>query len=490
MTDTGQPDKDTPTGRLGSDERAELERLRAEVATLRERTAAGVAAPAPLPPRVPRHGWRWAAVALLSVLVAVLAITSVTARFVRGEILDTDRYVSTVAPLASDPAVQTQIANSITDEIFVRVDVEGLTADALTALTDAVPATADAPRVDRAVEGLAPVIAGQARSFVNQTVSSFVQSDRFEELWGQANRAAHTALVAVVTGDLGPSSVAVDESGTVSISLGTVIENVKARLLERGFTFAEKIPSIDKQFVLFRSPELVRAQRAVNTLDNVSDVLPWLTIAAAVAAVAVAPPGRRRRALCVVGLALAVGMLVLAIALLVARALYLDQVPPDVLSPDAASAIVDTVLVPLRAALRAVAVLGLVVAVGAYLTGDSSSAVAVRRGFGRGLDLVQRARHPRPPNPFELWVFHARIALRSAIVGIAALLLMFWRYPTGAVVVWIVIGALLALLAMEVVMRPARGGPEPPAVQEPQQTPPESATASPPVDSPEEGTVP
>ncbi|WZU35588.1 hypothetical protein Rruber_05099 (plasmid) [Rhodococcus ruber] len=41
------------------------------------------------------------------------------------------------------------------------------------------------------------------------------------------------------------------------------------------------------------------------------------------------------------------------------------------LSPDAATAIVDTVLVSLGAALRAVAVLGLVVALEPYLTGDS-----------------------------------------------------------------------------------------------------------------------
>ncbi|WP_442971533.1 hypothetical protein [Rhodococcus sp. HS-D2] len=411
----------------------------------------------PFPSRGPaRHGWRWAAVALLTVLVAVLAVLSVTARFVRSEILDTDRYVTTVAPLGSNPAVQTQIANSVTDEIFTRVDVEGLTTDALVALTDAVPATENAPRVDRAVEGLAPVITGQARNFVNETVLSLVQSEQFEDLWIQAHRAAHNALVAVVTGNVGPSSVTVDDSGTVSISLGTVIDNVKGRLLDRGFTFAEKIPSVDKQLVLFRSPELVRAQRAVNTLDNVSDVLPWITLAAAAGAVAVAPPGRRLRALAFVGLALVVGMFVLAVALIIVRSMYLDDVPPDVLSPEAAAAIIDAVLMPLRTSLRAVAVLGLVIALGAYLTSGSSSARTVRRGLGRSLDAVQRLRQPRSPNPFEKTAFRARTAIRSVIIGAAALLVMFWRYPTGLVVTLIVLGAVLALLALELVIRPAR----------------------------------
>ncbi|MEU2091183.1 hypothetical protein [Nocardia beijingensis] len=440
---------DTPGGKLTVDERAELERLRAEVATLRGKGPGGAR-------RSPRHGWRWTAVAILTVLVAVLAITTVVSRFVRGEILDTNRYLSTVAPLGSDPVLQTEVADTITDEIFTRVDIEGMTADALAALTDAVPATANRPRVDRAVEGLAPVITQQARDFVCDTALSFVRSDQFEDLWLQANRAAHTTLVAVATGHVGPESVNVDENGTVTLSLRTVIENVKARLLDRGFTFAEKIPAVDKQFVLFRSPELVRAQRAVDNLDKAAAVLPWVTIAAAVAAIAVAPPGRRRLALVFVGLALAAGMLILAIALIVARALYLDDIPADVLSPGAATAIIDTVLVPLRTALRGVAVLGLAIALGAYLTGNSASAAAVRRGFGRGMDGVQRLRRSRPPNPVEKWAFRARAALRWAILGIAALLLVFWRYPTGLVVVWIVLGALLALLALELLIRPAR----------------------------------
>ncbi|WP_422626673.1 hypothetical protein, partial [Rhodococcus sp. (in: high G+C Gram-positive bacteria)] len=444
-----------PDGPRASRERAELERLRAEVATLRTRVAEVPPEPAPAE-RKPRHALRWTAVVILVVLVALLSIATVSARFVRGEILDTDRYVTTVTPLASDPAIQDQIAATVTDEIFTRLDVEQLTANALSALTDVVPATENAPRLDNAIEGLAPVIAGQARSFVNETVLSLVRSDQFDDLWIQANRAAHTGLVAVMTGEAGPSSVSVDDSGTVSISLGTVIDNVKARLIDRGFTFAEKIPAIDKQFVLFQSPDLVRAQRAVSALDKASGILPWVTIAAAVAAVVVAPAGRRLRALAFVGVALAVGMLILAIALIVGRALYLDQIPPDVLSPDAASALIDTVLVPLRAALRGVAVLGLVIAVVAYLTGGSASASAVRRGFGRGLDTVQRARRTRPPNEVELWVARARVPLRVAIVAIGAVMLMFWRYPTGMVVVWIVIGVLLALLVLEMFVRPVR----------------------------------
>ncbi|UGT62284.1 hypothetical protein [Nocardia asteroides] len=447
---------DPPVDPVSADERAELERLRAEVAALRSTRRA-----APGGRRLP-HFWRWTAVLILTVLVAVLAISTVVSRYVRTEILDTDRYLSTVAPLASDPALQTELATAVTDEIFARADIEGLTAQALAALTDAVPAETNRPRVDRAVEGLAPVITRQARGYVDDTVLEFVRSDRFEDLWLQANRTAHAALVAAVTGDVGPEAVTVDENGTVTLSLAAVIDEVKARLLARGFTFAEKIPAVDKRFVLFRSPQLVRAQRAVDALDTAAVVLPWLTIAAAVAAIGVAPPGGRRRALSFVGLAIAGAMLVLAVALLAGRALYLDRIPPEVLAPDAARAIIDTLLVPLRTALRGVAVLGLVLAAVAYLTGGSPSAVAVRRGVGQGMDGVRRLRRSRPPNAVETGAFRARTALRCAIAGTTALLLVCWRYPTGLVMVWIVLGALLALLALELLIRPARGRPEEP----------------------------
>lgn len=446
---------DTGNGLLDNDERAELRRLRAEVVTLRSQVAESGSATV-TPARAPRHTLRWIGVTVLLVLVAVLAIVSVTSRFVRSQILDTDRYITTVAPLGEDPAVQAEVTNQITDEIFTRVDIESLTAEALTAISQGANLAENAPRVSQLVVGLSPVLASQAKGFVEDTVATFVQSQQFEDLWIQANRRAHSALVSVVTGNYGISSVEVDQSGTVSISLGTIIDNVKGALTDRGFTIAQNIPAVDKQFVLFQSPNLVKAQRAVNALDKASAILPWLGIACIAGAVALAPRGRRLRTLSLAGLSVALGMLVLAIAILVARAIYIDDIPADVLSPDAAAAVIDTVLVPLRTSLRAVAVAALVVAVGAYLVGGSSSAVAVRRGFGRAVTVVNRPVHGHTPNSVERWAHQLRVPLRCTIIGIAALLLVFWRYPTGLVVFWIVVGAVLALLVLEILSRPTR----------------------------------
>ncbi len=425
---------DEPADPLPSAERAELTRLRAEVAGLRAGRT--------------RHVGRWLAVAVAWVLVAVLAFATVSARYVRGEILDTDRYVATVAPLSADPAVRDAVSRAITAEIFARVDIEGLTTDALAALSDS---AADRPRVDRALTSLAPVLERQTYELVEETVRSYVASDRFAELWRQVNRAAHTAVVATVTGD-GPESVTVHPDGTVAVSLGPMLADVRARLIERGFTAAERLPAVDAQFVLFRSPELVRVQRAVDLLDKAATLLPWVTIVVAAAAIVLAPVGRRRRAVAGVGVALMAGMALLALVLSFGRSVYLDSVPPDVLAPDAAAAVIDTLSHPLRTALRAVAGLGLVIALAAYVSGGSASAVALRGGFGRGAALLTR--RAGTPRPWEIRAYGLRGVLRWAIVGVGAALLVFWPYPTGAVVVWIALGAVIALLALELLIRP------------------------------------
>ena len=52
----------------------------------------------------------------------------------RNQVTNTDRYVRTVAPLASDPAIQQAVADQITAQIFTYLDVRGLTNQTVDAL--------------------------------------------------------------------------------------------------------------------------------------------------------------------------------------------------------------------------------------------------------------------------------------------------------------------------------------------------------------------
>ncbi|GAB19927.1 hypothetical protein GOEFS_096_01040 [Gordonia effusa NBRC 100432] len=354
----------------------------------------------------------------------MLTLLAVSTRFVRSQLLDSEHYVATVAPLASDPAVQGQIADSVTDAIVGRLDLNALVANTLSELSEITPA--QRPRADAALAKLAPLLAGQAETFIRSTVNQFVASGQFADLWAAANRAAHQSLVAAVTGQGQREAVRIGDDGTVAIGLGPIIDAVKVRLAQRGFGFADQIPAINKEFVVFSSPQLARTQSLVRTLDKVATILPWLVLAAAAGAIAVSGTGRRWRTVSLVGLAVVIAMLLLALGILIGRAVYLGEVPVEIISLDAARVVFDTTIHPLRVALRAVAVVGL---------------VAMVVGF-----LGERSRSPRGGWPTD----------RIAVVLVAAAVVMFWPYPTGMVVVWTATLACLTLVGIELLIQPTR----------------------------------
>jgi hypothetical protein len=104
---------------LTETERAELSRLRAENAALRAQVqAAGDRPPQP----GGRQRWRTIVASLLIVLGCVLAPLAGVAVWARNQVTNTDRYVTTVAPLARDPAIQAAVADQITAQVFSYID--------------------------------------------------------------------------------------------------------------------------------------------------------------------------------------------------------------------------------------------------------------------------------------------------------------------------------------------------------------------------------
>lgn len=431
----------------GRSEHEEILRLRAEVARLRiERDDARKTTPGPPGPGA---GLARRIVAIvLVVLTAVLAIASVPALYLRSEVLDTDRYVATVAPLASDPAIQAEISNKVTARITEAVDVEGITREAMTELGNA------APRAAAVITGLAPAIAEQTKSLIHSAVAKFVASPQFQDLWIQANRVAHQGLVNRATGDTS-GAVSIDETGTVTISTKEIIARVKVLLVEQGVDLATRIPEVDAQIVLLQSPELVRAAEAIRTLDRTAPILAWMTVLSAIGAIAVAPRGWRRRTTSRVGLALAVAMAVLALALAIGLDIFLSTVPSTTVSPAAAQSLVDALLTPLRTGVRFVFVVGLLIALAAFLSGHSRPAESVRQGLARAGDYLTGKVGAGQAKPWQHWLARYRRILEAVIIGVAVLVLILWQYPTAAVAIWTAVVAGLAILAIELLCRPA-----------------------------------
>ena len=437
---------------LSADERAELERLRAEVAELRSQAAAAPAVAEPTavaaPPRPRRQRWRSVVATLLIVIGCILAPISVVAVWTKNLVTDTDRYVATVAPLASDPAIQSAIADKITAEIFTHLDVAGITNQAVDALAErGLP-----PLVATQLHALSQPLASGVQSFVRDEVGKVVASDAFADAWLTANRAAHQALVAALTGQT-REGVTI-ENDTVSINLGPFIQEVKQRLIDRGFELASRIPDVNPSFVLVQSDYIAQARGAFNLLNAIGNWLP--VIALVFLAIGIYVAKGHRRALVGVGLGLAGGMLVLGLALALFRTIYLNELPLGVLTRDAAAAFYDTLVRFLRLGLRTVLVFGLVIALAGFFTGRSITAVRARAGLTKGIGWLRGGAEQAGfrTGPVGAWVYTYKRVLWIAVIAIAALVLVFWDQPTGRVIIGITLGVLVALVIIEFLGRP------------------------------------
>ncbi len=336
--------------------RVEVEELRAQNAQLAELAKASrEPTPAPTARRRARLS------VTLAVIGGLLLPLGTMTMWVRNQLLDTDRYVETVTPLASDPAIQAAVTNRVTEVIVEEADFEGLAKEIL-------PDEADR---------LSGFLAGGAENLTRTAVDKLVTSDQFSELWIEANRLGHEGAVAVLTGQ-GNDAVST-ESGKVVISLGPLAEQVLGQLDSRfNLGLADRIPAekLNIRYALVDSPDLARLQSEIKLFDRLSWLTAILAIASLVAAIFVADD--RRKGIRRTGVAISVSMFVLLLVYAASRSIYMSNLPDGTQSPEAAGAVFDILTRFLQRTLRAFFILGLVLLIVAWFSGPSRSAARVR----------------------------------------------------------------------------------------------------------------
>jgi hypothetical protein len=451
--ETTQPEPATEHSRLSQDERAELERLRAEMAGLHRELEGMV--------RRRRVSWRSPVAIVLIVLGCLLAPVAVLGVWAGNQVSDTGRWVATVEPLIHDPAIQNALTEKITTQVTNQVDVPGLINQASAQLN-----ARGLPRISSLLTTFSPQINSAVNGFIFSVVHSVITSPAAANTWVQVNTVAHRGLVKVLSGQ-GNGAFTVSNNQVV-LNLGPFIAEVKQDLVARGFSVADKIPNVNPTFALFEAKDLGKAQAGYRFVNAFKIAAPIVAVLLLAAGVYVAR--RHRRALIWAGLGLAASMLILAIGLEIARSIYLGSVPSSVLPTDAAAAAYDTLIRFIRQSLRVVLVVGLVVAVGAYFTGPSAVAVRTRSGLKSGTAWIRQYAERRgvSAGPVGQWTYLHRVLLRVAAVAVAALILVFWGQPTALVVILLVVFLLLALGLIELIGRPpaettAKPGAEPEA---------------------------
>ncbi|MCX4529607.1 MULTISPECIES: hypothetical protein [unclassified Streptomyces] len=407
----------------GDDSAGELAALRARVAALESEAAAAKRTP-------PRHRTRSLLSALLIIIGCVLAPLGIVASWTSSIVGNTDRYVSTVAPLASDPDVQEAAANRVTGALMQHLDLATL-------LEDVAPD--QRPLLQKALGKLGGSLEGAVSSFVKDKAQDVIASNAFETIWTNANRTIHTSLVKALTGS-GDGAVEI-KNDAVTVDLAPVIDQVKQRLVDAGMSVAAKIPEIHTDFTVVQSNDIGRVKTGFRLLQIVGLWLPVLAVLLIVAGILLA--AHRRRTLITSCLAVAFAVLVLGLGLTVFRTVYLNALP-DTVSQAAAGSVYDAMIRLLRTTIRTVIVLGVVIALAAWLSGPGRYATAVRQIWHSGI-VATRATADRlglrtgPVGPF---IRRHRSWFTWGLVAVAALVYILWSYPTG----WVVVGLALALL--------------------------------------------
>lgn len=401
----------------------EIAELRARVAELERRG-----------PRREHHRVRSTFAVVLVLLAALLTPLSAVAAWSSDLIGNTDRYVSTMKPLASDPDVQDAVAKRVTDAVMQHVDVQSL-------LESVAPA--DRPALTKAIGPLSGPITSGLTDFVHTVTLRFVSSDAFATLWTELNRRAHAAVDKALTGSGGGAVKLTDDA--VVIDLAPVIDQVKQSLVDQGLAIAAKIPQIHTNFTVMTSDSIGKAKKIYRLLQLVGFWLPVLTLLLAAGGVLLAV--RRRRALVTAALLVAGGAAVLGIALWIFRAIYLDGLPAAVSQP-AAGSVFDTLVRYLRTSVRLIITLGIIVALAAWLTGNGRAAKRVHAAWTGGIGAVRTATGVEL-GAVGAWVHRVKTWLNWTVVAVAAVVLLVWNYPTAVVTVWIAVLALLALAVVE-----------------------------------------
>jgi hypothetical protein len=286
-------------------------------------------------------------VALVLVVVAsLLAPIAVDAFWIKRMVLDTDRFVAALGPLADDPDVQAFVAATLSDQILAAADL-GSRAEAV------LP-----PGVGSLVGGPLESVAGDV---VRQATAAVVQTDQFAAVWRQALRLSHAEVVALLTGDTERVTM---QDGTVHLDLSPLVADAQARIDALGLgDVVPDLSGLPLQVTLFQSDALAEVQWFVELLDLTGFVLP--VSVAALWALALLVSNARWRTTMAIGLGLMAAMVGHLAALLVGRSAYLDAVTTSL--PEETARAIYRILVdfPRTATLVLVVVGGVVAVVGA-----------------------------------------------------------------------------------------------------------------------------
>ncbi len=295
---------------------------------------------------------------VLTLLAILLALVGMVAFYVEHTALDPDGFETISRNMIENDEIRTQVAAKSVDTLFANVDVEAAIAE----------------RLPPAQQGLAPVLAGLARSGADRAADAALERPRVQTVWVEVTTRTQRQLVRLLDDD---TTFIQTEGGAVVLDLRPIVIELGDQVAVIG-KVAERLPESSGRIAIIEESQLETAQSITKILRAVADWM-WL-VALAVAALAVwLARGRRRLELRAIALGLVVvGLLLLAVRRFAGDYLVDELAKDDAVKPAAHDAwnILTQVLAD-RAWVWIV--LGIVTLVGVWFVGDTRRASQARR---------------------------------------------------------------------------------------------------------------
>jgi len=285
--------------------------------------------------------------ALAAVVLGSLMLSlSLAVVWLHEVVIDSNRYVDTVTPLAQDPAVKNAVADYATEDLFRQIDVEQIVRITLPEDNELAVSTA----------------AGALKGSVYRQIRQVLDTPEFTDLWKSSNREAHSALLTMMRDNDGTIA---SEEGKVLIDISRVFELVKANLSAAGIDILDDVQiEAGHRFTIFQFPALSRAQRGFKLLEGASLWLPVASFIFLVAGVWLA--ANRRLAFAGIGVSLAAFLAILYLGVGSLRDYYLDAViRRGNIDVPAAGSFYDVMVSPLQTLVKGSLIGAAVIAVGA-----------------------------------------------------------------------------------------------------------------------------
>jgi hypothetical protein len=349
----------------------------------------------------PSVGRRTLAIVLIA-LASLVLLLAIFAIWLNRQALNTDNWAKTSSELLEQPVVQDRLAVRLTDQLFASVDVEGAVAEVL----------------PQRAQALAVPAANALRGQIEKVVRRALQKPEVQQLWVNANAAAHKQLMTVLEG--GGRTVST-QNGEVTLDLKDLLAQMQSTVGVGG-RLRKVLPASATEIRLFRSGELSTAQDVVRVLRPLPIVLLVVSLALFAIALAVAPGWRRRGVR-----ALGFGLILAGVGALLIRSVAGDAFVHSLASTAAAEPALTEVWTIGTSLLVSVAtasiIYGVVMVLAAWLAGPMGIAVAVRRAI--------------TPYLREPWIAYAALTL--------VVLVLIWWAPTPA---WRNVPMLLILVGL------------------------------------------